>query len=71
MKLKITIFALISLFFTACSFSNSQTINPDEIIDDNAPICGEINGEHQTFPSYKELLKQGATVVHDGPCYGD
>ena len=71
MRAKIFIFAIIAIIFSACSLSNNQFNSAEEIIDDQSPICGELNGEHQTFPSYKELIKQGATVVHDGPCYGD
>jgi len=66
MKLKIFLVAVSVALFQGCATSSQYD---GEIIYDNSPVCGEVGGEHNTYPSMKELEADGATLVSDGPCY--
>jgi PBP1b-binding outer membrane lipoprotein LpoB len=62
-----TILAIsLALFFAGCA-----TNTPEVEIDDNAQIavCGEVDGQKQTYPTIADLKNDGAKLLYYEPCY--
>jgi hypothetical protein len=62
--------AIFSVFLTLL-FAGCATTTPDVDIDDNAQIavCGEIDGQKQTYPTIGDLKNDGAKLLYYEPCY--
>ena len=55
--------------FISCANSNYSMINSEIPEDEHITVCGEINGEQQTYPTLKDLKNDGAKFLHYDPCY--
>ena len=56
------------LILSGCAQSGSSVYHNEQAR--GIPVCGEVDGEKQTFPSIEELSNfSGAVYLHDGPCY--
>jgi len=63
MKLFIFIFAI--FFYAGCA--NSPQVVVEE--SDQIAVCGEIDGQKQTYPTVGDLHNDGAKFLFYGPCY--
>ena len=69
MKIVFFLFGVSLIFLSACAKSTGSSVYHSEELR-SVPVCGEIDGEKQTFPSMEELSNySGASYLHDGPCY--
>jgi len=56
------------LFLNGCAQNSVEVVEYQ--YDSNMPVCAQIDGEKQTFPSMNELSNySGASYLYDGPCY--
>ena len=68
MKIIYMILGVSLSILSGCAESGSSVYHSEQARD--LPVCGEIDGEKQTFPSITELSNfSGAVYLHDGPCY--
>lgn len=73
MKNLLIIFSISAVALSGCMMSSqsqeSVMVQQEEY---KGPVCGEIDGEKQTFPSLEELSNiPNAYYLHDRPCYGE
>ena len=58
------------LLLGGCVQSGTQELIYVDTPAEGVPVCGELDGEKQTFPSIEEMSTiPGALYLHDGPCY--
>jgi len=70
MKIILLIVSFSILILTACAQSSGGAAEYIEVPAEGIPICGEVDGQKQTFPSIEELNNYGgARYLYDGPCY--
>ncbi len=63
---KIFFFSMI-IFLISCTNNSLSNIQIED--NDKIAICGELNGQKQTFPTMKDLKENGAKFLFYGPCY--
>ena len=65
--MKTTLLILATALFWGCA----TTSNPEVVLDDNDQIavCGEVNGQKQTYPTIGDLRADGAKLLYYEPCY--
>ena len=69
MRIIYFIVAVLLFILSACAQSGGAVGYVDTPAE-GVPVCGELDGEKQTFPSIEELSNiSGASYLHDGPCY--
>ena len=60
----------ISIALSGCLHSSTEEVVYIDTPAEGVPVCGELDGEKQTFPSIEEMSNiSGALYLHDGPCY--
>ena len=64
--MKTTLLILATALFWGCA-----TNSPEVMLDDNDQIavCGEVNGQKQTYPTIGDLRADGAKLLYYEPCY--
>ncbi len=65
------LFTLVSLIVlvSGCSTDSSKIDISDIPNNEHFTVCGEIDGEKQSYPTIGDLKSDGATFVSYGPCY--
>jgi len=67
--MKITFVAiLVALTFNSCATTNNQ-VNVEVEDNDKIAVCGEVDGQKQTYPTMGDLKNDGAKFISYGPCY--
>jgi hypothetical protein len=56
---------ILPLLFIGCATSNATVELED---NDQIAICGELDGQKQTFPTLGDLKNEGAKFLYYGPC---
>ncbi len=58
----------IANFLTSCA-TNNENIEVQVDDNDKIAVCGEVEGEKQTYPTLGDLKNDGAKFLFYGPCY--
>jgi len=75
--MKIYTLILSTALFLGCTTTSNQvvdiadTANVEFDDNDKVVVCGEVDGEKQTYPTLGELKNDGAKLLYYGPCYSD
>jgi len=56
---------ILPLIFVGCA-TNTATVELED--NDQIAICGELDGQKQTFPTLGDLKSEGAKFLYYGPC---
>ena len=59
---------LTTLLYWGCA-TNSPTPSADIPDDAQIAVCGEIDGQKQTYPTIGDLKADGAKLLYYEPCY--
>ena len=64
--MKILFFIFATALFWGCA-TNNTAVNIDD--NDQIAVCGEVNGQKQTYPTIGDLRADGAKLLYYEPCY--
>jgi len=68
MKSYAFLLAISSIFLSSCATS-TQSEDVQISDTDKVVVCGEVDGQKQTYPTLGDLKNDGAKFISYGPCY--